>query len=225
MGSIRNFYFCFFGDYFLSYLCVLVVVPPLERLLMKRLLILAATLLPLVSANAIDLKPDYKGFAVGILGSFVIAPNFLDSRTVAPGGGIQGDVFFSTGLKGKFAYSPSFTFWGMSQNYNGIYYTREVEVCWEINPADLKYFPTIASSVPVKPYFGLGGPSIIIRRFSRTYTNTNHTDVVGSVDPALNIFAGVDFAIFEKVFPFIEARAQISDQSTVRFTGGVSVVF
>ena len=181
------------------------------------------------------LKPAFSGAAAGVHGAFVISPDDdIFWQDLGGGGGVQADVFFTLGgsFKGKFAWTPSLSFWGKSAHNNhyayGYYYAGATYRRFEIDLGDFKYTPPVPFMI--KPYIGIGGPGIVIHHFEADHPadwnyawdgyRWEHTDA----DAAFNCFVGIDIAAFKNAYPFIEMHAKATSDQTFRIKGGLNIV-
>lgn len=122
----------------------------------------------------------------------------------------HGDIAFDLGKVGELHYNPSLSFWVGSDENAMLDYTA---LQFLFNAFDLRYYPPIPSSSPVRPFVGMA-PTIVISHMNVEYLDEIRFDADDSEFSAgFNIYAGADFRLSSTLLLFTELRGTFGSEA------------
>jgi hypothetical protein len=189
----------------------------------------------LSSAAFCEYEYRFNGFGFG--GHTSLA--FTDYGPTFEFGG-HGFIGLSFGRAGKLQIIPSVCFWVKSDkknwdDINNRYIEEEYSYSQiALNLTDIKYTIPIPKDIFIQPYVGIGLLCFVInvKTTDRTETDLSSGDV--TIHPeqkdrgsnfCINLFAGTDFPVSERIVPFVEFRFTATPWQVFRIVGGISFCF
>jgi hypothetical protein len=162
----------------------------------------------------------YQSASAGFTVSLVIPDNNL--HPTAGWGGLV-DLGFDLGKAGKLHIVPNMDFWISSYQYDLLFdYDDYDRTTFEMGiNGDVRYYFPLPDRLLVQPYVG-NGIAVVINHNRHDYDFDNRNDYEDTdVEPAFNIFGGIDIKFSRDIIGFTEMRAKFGAIDVYKFTFGM----